>query len=86
MAEESRIESARRRVTAAKAVAVALAAAGFLAALGFARAGHDGSSTPAGASGTQTPSEESSGEDDLSLDPGSFGPSNSAPQVQTHVS
>ena len=86
MAEESRIEGARRRVTAAKAVAVALAAAGFLAALGFARAGHDGSSTPAGASGTQTPTVESEDDGDFSLDPGSFGAGSGAPQVQTHVS
>jgi hypothetical protein len=86
MSEESRIGAARRRVTAAKAVAIVLSAAGFLAAFGFARASHDGSSTPARASGTQTPAEDQSGEDDFSLDPGSFGTGNGAPQVRTHVS
>ena len=86
MAEESRIEAARRRVAAAKAVAIVLAAAGFLAALGFARSGHDGSTTPARASGTQTPAEDQGAEDDFSLDPGSFGTGDGAPQVQTHVS
>ena len=86
MAEESRIEAARRRVAAAKAVAVVLAAAGFLVALGFARSGHNGSSTPVGASGTQAPAEDQSGDDDFSLDPGSFGTGSDASQVQTHVS
>jgi hypothetical protein len=86
MAEESRIEAAHRRVAAAKTVAVVLAAAGFLAALGLARSSHAGSSTPARASGTQTPAEDQRSDDDFSLDPGSFGTGNDAPQVQTHVS